>query len=508
LSLLGVDVGTTHCKVVLCDDDGSLVSVARRSTPLEFDGRGLPFHPPEALWSTVVAGIRELALRCGLGAVKSVGVASMAEAGLFVDGSSGELRTDIVPWYDLRSTAQAQAIARADEPCRLFQRSGLQPSFKYGLSKILWLREHDRSVTDHSVWLSVADYLVFRLTGWMVTDPTLAARTYAYSLADGAWDDPWIRHFGLVSANFPQVVPAGESVGPVTSDMAGLAELPIGTRVAVCGHDHICAALAVGMTDPGTVVDSIGTAESMLGILDSAELGRKGFESGLKIVPHVLPNRFCWLGGTRSAGGAVDWVRSTVGEEPVSPDEALRLLESVEAGPTGILFYPYLRGSGGVHSDDHVRGAFIGLDASHGRAHLLKAVLEGTAYESEAIRRAAECLTNGRIDELIVVGGGAADPTWIQVRANVTGCRCVLPGVDEATAVGAALLAGLGSGVLSSVDDLSVIADGYKTAGATVYPDDVQHGRYRHLYDTGYLPVGQALRSATRGLHGEESTGD
>jgi sugar (pentulose or hexulose) kinase len=452
----------------------------------------------------VVSGIRELAVQSDLDSVQCVGVASMAEAGLFVDARSGEPRSEIVPWYDQRSTDQARLIADADAPDRLFRRSGLQPSFKYGLSKILWLRDRDPRVTDHTVWLSVADYIVFRLTGRMLTDPTLAARTYVYSLEDGAWDDAWIRHFGLAPENFPRVAPSGESAGSVASEAASFTGLPTSATVAICGHDHICAALAVGMSDPGTVVDSIGTAESMLGVLDSAELGRKGFDSGLKIVPHVLPNRFCWLGGTRSAGGAIDWIKSAVADPPLPYDEAVRAIESAGDGPTGILFFPYLRGAGGVHSDDHLRAAFIGLDASHGRAHLLKAVWEGTAYEAESIRRAAECLMNRHIDELIVVGGGAADASWVQIRADVSGCPCIVPDIEEATGVGAALLAGLGRGILSTLEDVLAIADSYRRMGTTVYPNPTRHGQYCEVYETGYVPVGKALRSATRNLRGEE----
>lgn len=504
LSLLGVDVGTSQCKVVVCDDEGLLASVVRQPTPLEHDDRGLTFHPPETLWATVMSGIRDLASLSNLGAVTCVGVASMAEAGLLVDIRSGEPRSEIVPWYDQRSSEQARLIACADEPRRLFRRSGLQPSFKYGLSKMLWLRERDPSVTEHSVWLSVADYIVFRLTGSMVTDPTLAARTYAYSLEDGAWDDAWVRHFGLTTDNFPLVLPAGEPGGTISLDAASCTGLPVGAPVAVSGHDHICAALAVGMVNPGSVVDSVGTAESMLGVLDSPELGPKGFESGLKIVPHVLSNRFCWLGGTRSAGGAIAWLTGVIGGAPVPSDEKPGSFQSAREGPTGILFYPYLRGSGGVHSDDDVRGAFVGLDDSHDRAHVLKAVLEGTAYESEAIRRAAECLTNGPIDELIVVGGGAANGPWVQIKADVTGCRCIVPEIEEATAVGASLLAGLGAGVIPSLQCLVNIGHSYRNAGTTMYPDGGRQRRYRRLYETGYVPVGKALRHVTRDMTADD----
>jgi sugar (pentulose or hexulose) kinase len=172
-----------------------------------------------------------------------------------------------------------------------------------------------------------------------------------------------------------------------------------------------------------------------------------------------------------------------------------------EAGddPTGVLFFPYLRGSGGMHPDDQMRAAFVGLDASHSRAQILKAVLEGTAYEAESIRRAAEHLTGITIDELIVVGGGASNLPWVQIKADVTGCTCVLPAIGEATALGAALLAGLGGGVLASIDDVLAVTQNAKAGGEMVLPDPQRHAQYRRLYDTGYVPVGKALWGATGG---------
>jgi sugar (pentulose or hexulose) kinase len=508
LSLLGVDVGTTHCKVGVCDDDGSRFRVSRGATPVGYDSAGLPRYCPEELWLTVVAVIRNVGEQCHLGEVQCVGVASMAEAGLLVDPLSGEPRSEIIPWFDSRSVPQARVIAEADEPSRLFRRSGLHPNFKHGLAKILWLRDRDPAVTHGTVWLSVADYIVFRLTGQMVTDPTLAARTYVYSLEDSAWDDAWIRHFGLVPGNFPRVAPTGEPAGLLLGDAAEQTGLRSGTRVAVAGHDHICASLAVGLVNPGTVVDSVGTAESLLGVLEHPELTERGFDSGLVIVPHVLPNRFCWLGGTRSSGGAVEWISRRLADAPLTTDDSLQMMEEAGGEPTHVLFFPYLRGSGGMHPDDQMRAAFVGLDASHSRAQILKAVLEGTAYESESIRRAAERLAGATIDELIVVGGGASNLTWVQIKADVTGCRCVLPAVEEATALGAALLAGLGGGVLESVGDLLTITDKVQFSGSMVQPDPERHATYRGLYETGYLPVGQALwdvtggRRPTRGIDG------
>jgi sugar (pentulose or hexulose) kinase len=500
LTLLGVDVGTTHCKVCLCEDDGSVLQVVREPTPIRNGEHGLPYHPPAALWLSVASAIRSISKRCDAAAIRAIGVASMAEAGLLVDARTGAPRTEIIPWYDARSIDQAHTIEAADEPLSLFRRTGLHPSFTYGLAKILWLRNRQLHVVDGAVWLSVADYIVFRLTGVMATDPTLAARTYVYSLIDGAWDDEWIRHFGLAPLNFPPIVRTGEPVGAVHDNAASFTGLMAGARVAIGGHDHICASLAVGLVKSGIVVDSIGTAESMLGMVDRFGQTETEFDSGLALVPHVLPNRFCWLGGTRSAGGSVEWLTRQFAGTPMSYDNLLRLVAEAGEDPTRILFFPYLLGTGGVCRDDEVRAAFVGLSASHIRAHLFKAVLEGTAYESESIRRAAERLTDTQIDELIVVGGGANSLPWVQIKADVTGCPCVVPDIGEATALGAAIVAGGGCGVFASEADMISVAQSHKGTGSTIHPNLQRHDIYRRLYETGYEPVGKALRHLTRDM--------
>lgn len=491
---LGLDLGTTHCKSCLFSIDGALLRRAVRPTPAGLDVDGRYYHDPAALWQAAASAIREVVTAEPHVHIEVIGVASMAEAGLLIDRATGMTRTAILPWYDARSEAEAEAIAREDEPLALFRRSGLHPSYKYGLAKVLWLRARDPGITTGAVWLSVADYAVFRLTGVMVTDPTLAARTYAFAVGEGRWDDAWIRHFDLDPALFPTVLPSGTPAGTVTREAADSTGLESGIPVAVSGHDHICALPAAGITAPGPVLDSIGTAESLLGVTGRYEAGERELQSSLTLVPHVLPGCFCWLGGLSSAGGSIEWLRAQLADEPLSYDAVARLAEETNAGPTGILYFPYLQGSGAPCRDQSVRAAFIGLSASHRRGDLVRAVLEGTAYEVESIRRAAECLTGRDVAELIVVGGGARNAAWVQIRADISGCTCRVPDLPEATALGAGLIAALGAGIFTTVEEITTAARRRRDEGRVVLPDEDRHHAYRHLYETGYLAFQAPLR--------------
>jgi xylulokinase len=182
-----------------------------------------------------------------------------------------------------------------------------------------------------------------------------------------------------------------------------------------------------------------------------------------------------------------------------------RLVDEADGKPTGILYFPYLSGSGAPCHDQYVRGAFIGLSASHRRGDLVKAVLEGTAYESESIRRAAEKMTGNPIDELVVVGGGAKNRDWLQIKADVSGCRCHVPSLPEATVLGAALTAALGSSLTFGIEDALEVATSRRSEGSTIVPDADRHEAYRDLYETGYMDFQEALRKEGSKLRGESS---
>lgn len=498
MALLGVDVGTTHCKAALFSRAGEMVRRSSRATPTTRGGDGTATHDPDLLWAAVSGVIRDAARD---DSIDVVGVASMAEAGLLLDVETGKPRTEILAWFDTRATTHAEELTRREGAPALFHRSGLHSSFKFGLPKLLWLEERHPGITQGAVWLSVADYVAYRLSGARATDPTLAARTFAYSILEGWWDEAWIERVGLNPGVFPPVVPSGQPIGTVHGPGARESGLSRDTPVSVCGHDHICSLLAVGIVGPGSLLDSIGTAESLIAVADGPQHGEDALLSGLALVPHVLPGRWCWLGGLSAAGGSLEWLRRVIGDPSISYDEMQAEVEALGEAPTGILYYPYLLGSGAPLPDRRVRGAFVGLAAGHRRGHLIKAVLEGVALEAESVRRAIEQMAATAIREVAAVGGGTRSASWMQIRADVLGCDHHVSPVAEATSLGAALAAGLGSHTLSGVDDVLEIAAHHRKAGHVVRPHREWHELYRAIYEGPYLALQAPLRtqSATLG---------
>ena len=498
---MSVDIGTTHCKAGLFVENGGQVqetAIRSRATVTRRRKTGT-FYDPEELWETVAGLIRDNLEAAGADGVEprhviAVAVASMAETGLLVDRETGEPRSPLIPWFDTSAIPQAAELARVENPKDRFPKTGILPSFKSSLAKVLWLREQEGALPRGAVWLSAASYIAYRLTGEMWIDYSLAGRTYAFRIDLKTWDEDYLGRFDLPVDLFPQPAPAVAPVGTTR----GLPEagLPAGIPAFIAGHDHVCAAFAAGAIEPGTVFDSMGTAETLVGAFGEGPLGEKELSSGLAYGVHVIPGKYYWMGGLSASGGSLEWLRALLGATPLSYESVEALLSDLPERPGDLLYFPYLAGSGSPHADPLVRGGFIGLDARHGKAALLKAVLEGTAYEMEFIRRTAESAKDLKISSLVVSGGGTRLRQWMQIKADISGCRLETLETSEATLLGAALVAGLGTGLFPSAQ--AALQARPISLASRYLPDEERHREYKAIFEEGYMKLQAPLRAYGR----------
>lgn len=498
MALLGLDIGTTHCKAALFDEGGATLAMATRPLPRSTVA-GMTVYAVDQLWATVRAVSATCCAALPGGSVAAVGIASMAETGLLLDPASGTARTPFLPWFDTAAAPSAQRLAEAMTAGEALARFGIRPTFKCGLAKLLHLGAIEPALLVGARWLSVADYVAFRLTGVLATDGTLAGRTCAFNIAARAWDEEWLARFGLTTAIFPPAVPSGTPIGPTGGD-AREAGLAAGIPVAIGGHDHPCALIGAGVGAPGQALDSMGTAEVLAGACAPGPLDARAGSSGLAFGIMPLTGAHYWLGGLSAAGGALDWLRGILATPPLSYADLATLQATLTPEPGELLFLPYLAGSGAPLPNPAARGAFIGLAAEHGRADLLKAVLEGTAYQLEAIRRAAESLNGTPPGSLAVTGGGTRNPRWLQIKADVYGVPLDVRAADEAALLGAVLIAGVGCGLYP--DPATALACAAARPRERVEPDAARHRRYADLFDRHFLPWQGRLVSDAQTLKG------
>jgi sugar (pentulose or hexulose) kinase len=420
----------------------------------------------------------------------------MVETGLLLDRKTGTPRTALIPWFEPASELQARQLVNTGEPEQNFCSKGIYPSFKCSLAKILWLQQNQGKSLQDSIWLSAADYLAYQLSGVFATDPSLAGRTYAFDINRREWDSDWLHDFGITVDQFPQILPTGSVVGFVTPNAPNDLGLTSGIPVSICGHDHVCGALAATGGDPQFLFDSMGTAEALVGALPQQPLGTPEYRSGLTFGCHVIPGMNYWMGGLSSSGGSIEWLRSILASPALSYTELESFYASFTDGPGDLLYFPYLAGSGAPHSDSLARGAFIGLSAQHNRADLVKAVLEGTAFEIEVIRQAAQAITGNTLQYTVAAGGGAKNSTWLQIKADVSGFPIRISDNLETTLLGAAISAGAGCGIFA---DIREAYDAMTPEDSiTFQPDSGRHEQYQRIYQNGYLTLQAPLRAYYR----------
>lgn len=437
-AVIGIDVGTTHMKAQLFDENGSKLRSEKEATPLDSDGYGSVYRP-ERVWEIVRSQLESL-LACQGVHVVGISITGMAEAGLIVDRRTGKEKTEILPWFDGRT----RELAGREDPEKegeIFRKTGLRNSYKYGIYKFLWLLEQTKMEKTDAVWLSMCDYIAWKLTGRLATEPGFAARTYIYDIVEGCWDAARIREYGLEVSNFPEVVLSGS--------IAGMYQTADGRRipVAIAGHDHICAAFALLHQDGSGICDSAGTSETYVGKLKGKNAAASGtdasweirMDTGLLYGPYVEDGYF-FMANVTSSGHSVEWFRKKLQLSGLSYEEMNHGLEALEKQPTGLLYFPYLTGMGSPLYDASARGTLMGIHEEMDGWTILKGIMEGIQYQSAWLM---EILKNehGIQDSKIYCAGGAVNNrVMMQLKADILNKKVIVPDMPEATMCGAAAL--------------------------------------------------------------------
>jgi xylulokinase len=498
LRLLGIDVGTGGTRAVLIDDAGAVIA-ARTSEhkPFASPKTGWAEQDPHDWWRATGEAIRELLKDSATPAseIAAVGFSGQMHGAVLLDSAGDVLRPALI-WCDQRTAHEAAELTAQLGESQIISWTCNPALTNFTLTKLLWVRKHEPHLFErfHTLLLP-KDYVRYRLSGQYGMDMADASGTLLLDVANRRWSVEMTRATGLDPQCLPPLFESPDvcaTVSKAGADATGLLE---GTPLVAGAGDQAAGAVGMGIVRPGSVHATIGTSGVVFAATDRPALDPKG---RLHTFCHAIPGRWHIMGVTQSAGLSLRWFRdnfgalSDDGRDPYEriSDEAA----AVPPGSDGVLWAPYLMGERTPHLDPEARAALVGLAANHGRGHVARAILEGVAF---SLRDSFSifCEMHVPVTSIRLGGGGARSALWRQIQADVYGHPVQVLQAEEGAAYGAALLAGVGAGVWSSVDEAceaSVRVDHeVQPHPATQALMDQQYAVYRRVY-----PALKAIRGS------------
>jgi xylulokinase len=491
-SFLGIDIGTSGAKAIAINDVGRVLASAYAAYPLQTPRPGWMEQDPDEWWSALTGAVREVIERLPGGA-RSVAVLGLSGhmSSLVALGRDGRPLRPCITVADARGAEEASWLT-AEFGARIESLTGGLPGTSDVAPKMLWLKTHEPTVYKRTAsFVAAKDYVRFRLSGHLATEPTDAGNTLLLDLLTRRWDLKLCADMGLDPSKLPELVETTDVVGGVSRSAASATGLRPGTPVVAGGADMATSALGTAAVSPGVVAVTIGSSAQVttpvLGFLPDAR-GRVSFH------PHPVPDLLYAMGSIFGGGISLRWLAGAFGEERDLARLGARYFERLSRqaarsvpGSDGAIFLPFLVGSGSPHFDPAVRASFTGLSLATGRPQLVRAVLEGVAYN---IRECVDVLRELGLPVLRVhlAGGGAASPAWRTIVSAVLGTPVRATRVRDASPLGAAALGAVGVGALADVVSAA------RTLVSTEEPVDPDT-RAVEVYERGYgMYVSERLR--------------
>lgn len=453
--VLAIDQGTTSSRAVLFDKRGETVDSAQLEYRQIYPMPGWVEHDPEDIFSSVVSTVKEVLSGCDADEISSIGITNQRETTIVWDRITGKPLYNAIVWQCRRTAEYIDSLKKSGKEQFVYDRTGLALDAYFSASKIKWILDtvsgaRERAEKGELMFGTVDTFLLYRLTGGKVhaTDYTNAARTMLFNIHTKCWDDSLCALFGVPKSMLPSVFPSGHVYGYTDENVVG-ASMPICSLVG----DQQGALYGQNCWNAGDVKNTYGTGCFLLMNTGKTAINSKrGLITTLGASLDGENPDFVLEGSVFVGGAVVQWLRDEL-KLISSSKETEEIAKSVE-DTEGVYIVPAFVGLGAPYWDSSARGLICGLTRGAGRAHLVRAALESIAYQTFDVLHAMERDLGKKIEVLKVDGGASANNFLMQFQADISGVKVVRPATVETTAMGAAYLAGLTSGLWESKDEI------------------------------------------------------
>jgi xylulokinase len=493
-TLLGIDAGTTGCKVALFSPEGRMIQAAYREYDIQRPQPGWAELDTLAVWNLVKGAIREVTTRPAAGSIRAVAVSSMGEAMVPVTLDRAVLGPSLLN-FDTRGEEYLDDLRRALDDDHLYRINGNTLGNHYSLTKLKWIKQHQPDQYDWAAkYLHWSGFIAFMLGADPVVDYSLANRTLLFDLDQGTWSAELVQQAGLDMDKLPRAVRSGTPVGTVSPSMAAELGLPAHTVIVAGAHDQCANAVGCGVIEPGSAVYGMGTYVCITPVFTARSATGAMIERGLNTEHHAVPDRFVSFiynhGGSmvkwfRDTFASADHAQATAAGQDVYP----ALFAEIPDDPSRVIVLPHFAATGPPEFISDSCGVMAGIQLATPRGEILKGIIEGVNYYLKACVDTLPA-TGITITDYRTVGGGSKSDVWVQTCADIMGRPFSRPTITEAGAVGAAIMAGVGSGEFSSFREG---VEAMIKLDRCFDPDPVRHQRYAERYEL-YKPLWPLMR--------------
>ena len=495
--MLGIDVGTTGTRAIVVRPDGHVIGAATGDhQPMRMPRPGWAEQDPEDWWGATVVAVRAALAAAGVtGAdIAAVGLSGQMHGVVLLDQTRAVLRPSLI-WCDQRSQAQCDWITDQVGAERLIQLVSNPALTGFSAPKILWVRDNEPGMFERAAhFLLPKDYIRLRLTGEFATDVSDASGTLLFDVTNRRWSQEMLGALELDSRLLPRAYESPEITGQIARETALVTGLKTGTPVVGGGGDQASSAVGNGIVLPGLTSATLGTSGVIFAFTETPTLDPQG---RIHTFCHAVPGKWHVMGVTQGAGLSLRWFREHFGmseawlakQTDVDPyDLLIAQATKVPPGSEGLLWLPYLMGERTPHLDARARGMWFGLTAAHTRGHLIRSILEGVAF---SLRDSLEIFKELGIpvEQIRASGGGSRSFFWRQIQTDIYGKELVTLRTSEGSALGAALLAGVGAKIYSSVEESAREAIQIRERMAPIAANVREYDRFYQIYRSLYPTV-------------------
>lgn len=493
--LLGIDVGTSACKVAAFDPEGRVLVQSTKEYHVFYPAPGHVEQDPMEWWDGVCEAIRETvgSGKIDPGQIAGIGIDGQSWSAIPVDRSGNVLHNTPI-WMDTRASGICRKTLEKTGFDRIFEISGNSFEPTYSTPKILWFKENKPEIFKNTYkFLQSNSFIAFKLTGIMTQDICQSYGLHVFNMKTGRWEEDFCDELGVPREMLPEIYACHQVIGEVSKEAAEATGLKAGIPVVAGGLDAACGTLGAGVVDVGQTQEQGGQAGGM-----SICVGEVLAHPKLILSFHVVPDLWLLQGGTVGGGGSIKWFKQELGafeveQEKVTGTSAFTIMDEeareIRPGSDGLIFLPYMAGERSPLWDKYAKGVFFGLGYDKTRAHMIRAVMEGCAYALHHNLKTAE-EAGVQVDVLNAMGGAANSRLWTQIKADVTGKVINVPASDTATTLGASILAGVGTGVYKNFKEA---VDRTIKIKRTHEPDVKAHETYMKHYGI-YLEIYEKLK--------------